>query len=176
MKRFTFIILILTLLLTTSCKDITFRQASNAMSPTIKAGDVVYCDKIQYQLSVIERGDIVITTSPAEELVANDGPDARYIFRIIGIGGDKIQVIGGRVIVNDKALGGAFASGHYESNYPVNNYGPVVVPQGEYFLVGDNLANSFDSRYWKRRTVKGETIIGKATMIKDGKTGEIRNL
>jgi signal peptidase I len=160
----------------TSCKDITFRQASSSMSPTIKVGDTVYCDKVQPKLSPITRGDIVIISSPDERMSASDGPEARYIFRIIGIGGDKIQVIDGRVFVNDNALGGTFASGRYESNETVMDYGPVYVPEGEYFLVGDNLAASFDSRFWKRTTVKAEIIICKATLIKDGKTGEIREL
>jgi signal peptidase I len=99
MKRFGFTILILVLLLTISCKDITFRQTSNSMSPTIKAGDVVYCDKIQSKISAIERLDVVIITSPDEKMVASDGPDARYIFRVVGIGGDKIQVNGGRFLL-----------------------------------------------------------------------------
>ena len=48
------------------------------------------------------------------------------------------------------------------------------MPQGEYFLVGDNLANSFDSRYWKRTTVKGEIVLVKVTLIKDGNTGDTK--
>jgi signal peptidase I len=145
------------------------------MAPTIKEGDTVSCDPLYYKHSDVTRGDVVVVKDPDGKKHPS-GREEMYVKRIIGLGGDKVQIVSGRVFVNGQALGGAFASGNYFSDNQVEDFGPVVVPQGEYFLVGDNLANSYDSRYWKRSMVKIEDIYGKVTLLKDKNSGEIRSL
>jgi signal peptidase I len=92
------------------------------------------------------------------------------------LGGDKIQITSGKVYVNGRVFSGALGTGKYQSDFPVEDFGPVSVTPDEYFLVGDNLANSYDSRHWKHATVKVTGIYGKVTAIQDGKTKEIRYL
>lgn len=152
-----------------------FRVVTNSMAPTIKEGDTIFCDRLFYKLSPLRRGDIVIVKDP-EGRTNPDGSVQMYPKRIIGLGRDKVQVIAGKVYVNDNLLSGVLGRGKYFSDMPVEDFGPLVVPQGEYFLVGDNLANSYDSRLWKNSTVKIESIYGKVTQIKDKETGEQRSL
>ena len=172
------IIAILFAILPVGCsgyKGLTFRVPTVGMSPTIKEGDVVFCDPLYYKHSPLARGDMVVVIDPDGKKNSN-GREEMYVKRIVGLGGDKIQIISSKVYVNEYVLDGILGSGKYFSNYPVENFGPVVIPQGEFFLIGDNLGNSYDSRHWKRSTVKTDDIYGKVTQIKDTNTGEIRYL
>jgi signal peptidase I len=173
----TTIAILLTLLLAgcSGYRGLTFKIPGNSMSPTINEGDIVHADTVVYKVSPVERGDIVVLKDPD----GKKGPDGQvelYVKRVVGMGGEKLQVISGRLYVADRPVGGIFASGKYASDYPVQDFGPVVVPQGEYFVVGDNLANSYDSRHWKRSTLRMEDIYGKVTLVKDKNSGEMRSL
>jgi signal peptidase I len=157
-------------------KGFTFRQATGNMLPTVQIGDTLFCDPFYYSHSPVERGHIVLIFSPDKQLSDAAGKDTKFMFRIVGVGGDKVQIKEGRVFVNGESLGGAFATGRYPSDEPVEDFGPVVVPPDEYFLLGDNLPESADSRYWSRPTIKKDLIYGRVTLLQDGKTGETREL
>jgi len=144
------------------------------MAPTIKAGDEVFADPLYYKHSPVQRGDIVVVKDPEGRKSADGKQEELYIKRIIGLAGDRIQLTAGTVYVNGRVLNG-FAGGQGESDAPIVDFGPIVVPPGEYFLVGDNLANSYDSRHWKH-PVNMNGIYGKVTAIKDGKTNNVRYL
>jgi len=152
----------------------TFRVPTESMEPTVNPGDSVFADLIYYKHSPVQRGDIVVVKDPDGKTTADGKREEMYVKRIIGIGGDKIQIIAGSVYVNDRILNG-FA-GKYASNFPVDDFGPVNVPAGQYFLVGDNLPNSRDSRQWKHSTVNIDGIYGKVTAIQDAKTKNIHYL
>jgi signal peptidase I len=152
-----------------------YTVATDSMSPTLKPGDVIFASKIEYKFSSPQRGDIIIVRAPDGEREAN-GQVQVFPKRIIGIGGDRIQVAACKVYVNDQVvmqnvLG---ADGCPPNLLP--DFGPVVVPPNEYFLVGDNLRNSLDSRNWKHSTVTKDYILGKVTTIKDKASGKIRSL
>lgn len=156
-------------------RGVTFRIPSESMSPTIRPGDSVFADPVYYKHSPVKRGDIVLVMDPDGKMNSS-GQREMYVKRIIAVGGDKVQVLSAKVYVNDRALEGILGRGKYEADFPVEDFGPAIVPANEYFFVGDNLANSFDSRHWKQSTVTVEGIYGKVTTVKDGKTGEIRYL
>ena len=153
----------------------TFRVPTEGMAPTINPGDSVFADLVYYKHSPMQRGDIVVVKDPDGKMTVDGKREEMYVKRVIGLGGDKIQVLSGKVYVNDRVLN-SFGTGKYSSDFPVDDFGPAVVPQGEYFLVGDNLANSYDSRHWKHSTVSIDGIYGKVTAIQDGKTKNIRYL
>lgn len=177
MKRLIPIIAFLVLsLVGGGCRGLTFKQSTENMLPTVKVGDVLFCDPIYYSHSIIERGHIVMIYSPDKELSDIAGKDAKFMFRIVGIGGDTVQIKNGRVFVNDVLLNGMLGSGEYPSKLPVKDYGVITVPPDEYFLLGDNLPFSIDSRFWERSTIKKDLIYGRVTLLRDGNTGEQREL
>ncbi len=153
----------------------TFRVPGNSMAPTVNEGDSVFADLFYYKHSPVQRGDIVVVKDPDGKMHPS-GREEMYVKRIVGLGGDKIQILSGKVYVNDQILNGVLGSGKYQSNFPVEDFGPVKIPAGEYFLLGDNLPDSIDSRQWKHSTVNINGIYGKVTAIQDGNTKKIRYL
>jgi signal peptidase I len=128
---------------------------SGSMLPTLQINDRLIIDKVSYHFVEPNRGDIVVF-SPTEALRARNFKDA-FIKRIIGLPGDTVEVAEGKVYVNGEAL-----SENYLQDYPNYQWGPEVVPQGQYLVLGDNRNNSFDSHLWG--FVPRENIIGRAAV------------
>jgi signal peptidase I len=96
----------------------------------------------------IRRGDIIVFKFPED-------PERDFIKRVIGLPGETVALRNKRVLINDKPLDEPYV--HYlippgeESEFDTDvrvQYGPVTVPEGHYFMMGDNRDNSQDSRYW----------------------------
>ena len=111
----------------------------------------------------IRRGDIVVFKFPNQ-------PDRDFIKRVIGLPGDTLELRSKKVILNGQALDEPYvhfldtATGPQEvTSYDVRErYGPVKVPDGHYFVMGDNRDNSEDSRYWgflPRHFIKGKALM-----------------
>lgn len=131
------------------------------MTPTIKPGDMALVDEGYYDSRPVERFDIIIFTSPEmEELAREKG--AIYVKRVIALGGETVEIRNGTLYVNDRELTQPFPSVPHE---PEEEFRRIVVPQGEFFLLGDNRGNSLDSRYWKRPTLPKSLIRGKVIEI-----------
>lgn len=103
----------------------------------------------------IRRGDVIVFKFPEKPLVA-------YVKRVIGLPQDEIEIVGRTVFVNGKALnepytqflGGGSSDAHY---------GPLNVPEDNYFVLGDNRDNSQDSRYWG--FVPRSLVLGRAFLV-----------
>lgn len=120
---------------------------SESMVPTLNVNDRLFVTRV-YNLEKLKRGDILVFYS--EELQED------LIKRLIGLPGDKIQIINGVVSVNGEVL---------EEDYigAADNFsGEYEVPEGKYFFLGDNRLYSKDSRYWINPYIDGEDIAGKA--------------
>ena len=132
-----------------------FYIPSPSMVPTLEIGDRVLVNKFVYRFSDPQRGDIIVFRS-----VAEGGVD--LIKRVVGLPGDKVELLHGRVFLN-----GQRQNEPYVVNKPcvsgrpkTCSYGPVTVPEGHYFVMGDNRANSEDSRFIG--PVPKKTIVGEA--------------
>ncbi len=128
---------------------------SGSMLPTLEINDRLIIDKLGYRFKDPQRGDIVVF-SPTPALQKENFKDA-FIKRVIGLPGDKVQVKLRVVYVNDQPI-----QEQYIQEQPNYDYGPVVVPENQYLVLGDNRNNSYDSHYWG--FVPRENIIGQAVI------------
>lgn len=126
---------------------------SSSMEPTLQINDRLIIEKLSYHFQEPKQGDIVVF-NPTEALKQQNFTDA-FIKRIIGTPGDKVEVRGGRVYLNDKLL-----TEDYIAERPLYDYGPAIVPSGHYLVLGDNRNNSYDSHYWG--FVPKQKLIGRA--------------
>jgi signal peptidase I len=158
---------------------------SESMLPALEPGQRVLVDRFSHTLGADPKlGDITVFRPPSgaeadggqcgtpgegpsydygiasarscSHPTAKRGEDT-YIKRLVGLPGDRIAIRNGHVVRNGRAASEPFAS---SCSDPVCNLDPIVVPRGEYFLMGDNRDNSNDSRFWG--PVPRAWIIGKA--------------
>ena len=121
-----------------------------SMEPTLFDGDQLVIDKLSYRFGEVERFDIIVF--PYE-------PKLYYIKRVIGLPGEEIHIDNGQVYVDDKIIDDEFG---FDIIREYGNNLPLVVPDNEYFVMGDNRNKSSDSRYTDVGTIYEEDIIGKA--------------
>jgi signal peptidase I len=140
-----------------------FKIPSGSMIPTLLVGDHLLVNKFIYKFAEPERGDVIVFKYP-------DDPSRNFIKRIIGVGGDTIEVREKAVYVNGSALDEAYIQ-HISPEIlpdrysPRDNLGPITVAPNSYFMMGDNRDSSLDSRFWKNRFVNRQAIVGKAFVI-----------
>jgi len=171
------------------------KNVSAAMAPTLLNGDYVTSRRLDVvrKPSSAHRGDLVIHKFPPD-------PAQQFIKRLIGLPGDTLAMKGGLVLVNQRPLSETYTQ-HTDSTDPVtdefrwqrayltgearldsahyapsrDNWGPLIVPPGQFFVLGDNRTESLDSRWFG--FVSGNDIVARVRRIyfsRDVSTGKIR--
>lgn len=159
-----------------------FKIPSGSMLPTLQVGDHILVNKFLYGLRIpfldtqlipgraLKAGDVVVFIYPID-------PTKDFIKRVVAVGGDVVQVRKKVVYVNGKKTEDPHAfyvdgsSGDRNSS-PRDNYGPVTVPDGQLFVMGDNRDRSYDSRFWG--FVDASAVRGKAFLVYWSWDGEDR--
>ncbi len=127
------------------------RVQSISMQPTLFEGDFVLVNRVAYKLGTPGRGDIIIFRYPPN-------PDAEpYIKRVIGLPGEVVSIVNGKVSINGDPLSEPYLSTSTGSS------GTWKIPENSLFVMGDNRNNSSDSRVWGM--VPFENVIGKAEVV-----------
>ncbi len=124
---------------------------SQSMADTIDAGDRLLGLRLAYVGSAPQRYDLIIFKFPDNEALL-------YVKRVIGLPGEEVEIREGLVYVNGEPqpLDSGFVKGE-----PAGNFGPYTVPGNMYFVLGDNRAESWDSRYWANTFVDKMKIVGR---------------
>jgi signal peptidase I len=150
-----------------------FKIPSSSMEPTLLVGDHILVSKFIYGVRIPftdrrwprftspNRGDVIVFIYPADRT-------KDFIKRVVAVGGDTIEIRNKKVLLDGKEISEPHA--HHFSNSvipggmnPRDNMGPVSVPEGHLFVMGDNRDFSHDSRFW--RFVPIEDVKGEAFLI-----------
>lgn len=129
-----------------------FYIPSSSMEPTLKPGDRIIVNKFIYRFKEIQRGDVMVFKYPLD-------PSRDFIKRVIGLPGDTLEIRDSVLYINDNKI----AEPYLPKGLRFGSYGPVKIPQDEYFMMGDNRNNSEDSRVWG--FLPREKVVGKAFVV-----------
>ena len=136
-----------------------FKIPSGSMHPTLIEGDRILVNKFIYRFHEPQRGDIIVFRYP-------ENPKRPFIKRLAAIGGDTIELRDGHLLLNSAPVTGegVLATNRYYNQGPFGQPAhPVRVPEGAFFVLGDNSLSSHDSRFWG--FVPRKLVIGRAICI-----------
>ena len=122
---------------------------TGSMEKTIMTNDRLFAFRLSYLFSDPQRGDIVVFKFPDDETIP-------YVKRVIGLPGEKLEILDGKVFINDDLL-----EEPYLNVIPKGSFGPYYIPSQKYFMMGDNRNSSVDSRYWDNTFADNKKILGK---------------
>lgn len=142
-----------------------FKIPTGSMESTLLIGDHLLVNKFVYGLNSSfigkllpykepKRGDIIVFKYP-------NNPEVDYVKRLIGLPGDTVEMKGRTVYVNGEALAEDYTQ-YINPGSVYDQYGPYLVPEGQYFAMGDNRDNSQDSRWWgfvPRDYMRGKPLV-----------------
>jgi signal peptidase I len=122
----------------------------NSMNPLLSDQERIFINKFVYHFEPIDRGDVVVFWYPLDR-------SKSFIKRVVGLPGETIQIRKGDVYIDGRELSDQYVPPNYLDG---SNYGPLTIPRGDYFVMGDHRDSSNDSRVFG--PVPRSLIYGKA--------------
>lgn len=186
LKTIAFVVLLAILVRVTVVEA--YKIPSGSMIPTLRIGDYILVNKLSYGVRVPvrlrkpegfelpwedgfvfrysqpSRGDIVVFTRPDDPRTIEDESRVNLIKRVIGLGGETVEVRGPKVLINGAPLDEPYAR-WINGGAIEGDFGPEQVPEGSIFLLGDNRDNSKDSRFWGEPFLDVGRVKGRALII-----------
>ncbi len=124
-----------------------------SMMPHLENNERIFINKFVYRFEAIKRGDIVVFWYPLD-------PAKSYIKRVIGLPGERVSIVEGKVYIDGRPLKESYIPPEYLDH---QSEPPAMVPPGHYYVLGDHRESSNDSRIWG--TVDRKYIYGKAVFV-----------
>ncbi len=128
------------------------RVEGQSMAPTLADQDRLIVNKAAYKFGDPQVGDIVMLYYPNK-------PEKSFVKRVIAAENDQVRIVAGKVYRNEVLMDDSFVPPEFRSH---DDWGPEVIPEGYYFVMGDHRNNSSDSRHWG--FVPKKYIIGKVQL------------
>jgi len=135
-----------------------FLVEGSSMEPSLYHGQRLFVEKVTYHFREPSRGEVVVFRYPGDQR-------RKFIKRIIGLPGDEITIKNGLLYINGLRMDENYINGPTYGTYSAPTFGPVLVPKGHYFVLGDNRRNSDDSRYPDVGFVPRKNLLGRALFI-----------
>jgi signal peptidase I len=149
---------------------------SSSMEDTLQINDRVMVNKLAYRIGDLQRGHVVVFDDPrgdeapqetifeaarrnVTEAIGISVPRTEFIKRVIGLPGERVEIIDNQVLID----GAPIDEPYLKTGSVMPDFGPIIVPPGEMFVMGDNRNASQDSRYFG--AVPTDTIVGRAFVI-----------
>lgn len=154
-----------------------FFVPSSSMNPTLRVSDYILVPKFLYGLRIPlvdevvvswakpERGDVIVFHQPRPAHKGSTTEHEAFVKRVIGLENDEVEIRGTQVFLNGALLEEPYARWVDSDSRADYHFGPVKVPEGKVFVLGDNRANSEDSRDWPDHFVAISHVVGKAVMV-----------
>jgi signal peptidase I len=136
-----------------------YKIPSGAMLPTLLIGDHILVNRYIYKQNSPSRGDIIVFEYDKEKSID-------YVKRVIATPGDEVEIRNKIIFINNVEQYSSYAIHSdsriiQQSSSPRDNFGPVTVPENQYFVLGDNRDNSYDSRFWgfvQKGKIRGKVV------------------
>ena len=154
-----------------------FFVPSSSMNPTLRVNDYILVPKFLYGLRIPlfddvvvswanpKRGDVIVFHQPRPAGKGQPSENEAFVKRVIALESDEVEIRGTQVFLNGAPLEEPYARWVGSTSQPDYHFGPVKVPPGSLFVLGDNRTNSEDSRDWPQHFVAISQVVGKAVMV-----------
>jgi signal peptidase I len=152
---------VLSVLLRTYAYEVFFIPTAS-MVPTLGVYDRILVQKVFFSWHDVREGDIVVFTQPPLDRCG--GPPGDLVKRVVALPGQTIYSAGNSIYINGHLLAERYLPAYDPLGPPIaSSQRPYRVPPGEFYVLGDNRADSCDSRFWG--PIQGSSIIGKAVLV-----------